>query len=208
MAFLAAWHTEAASPFVALSMVSGAQASLFLAPNGLGVYDTALGITWTQDADINSTDNWANQSAWAAGLTLGGESDWRLPNMDVNGDDVIADCLSDTQAACIDNEYGHLFYYGAGTTLLDGVTAGSPDPFSNVQSGVYWSGTELAGGPNGAWVFDFSNGDQGAQVKTNSRSAWAVADGNVFNAVVPIPASVWLFGSALGLLGWMRRKAV
>jgi len=25
--------------------------------------------------------------------------------------------------------------------------------------------------------------------------------------VVPIPATVWLFGSALGLLGWMQRKA-
>jgi hypothetical protein len=26
-------------------------------------------------------------------------------------------------------------------------------------------------------------------------------------ATVPIPATVWLFGSGLGLLGWMRRKA-
>jgi len=27
-------------------------------------------------------------------------------------------------------------------------------------------------------------------------------------AAVPVPASVWLFGSALGLLGWLRRKVV
>jgi hypothetical protein len=28
----------------------------------------------------------------------------------------------------------------------------------------------------------------------------------MFASVVPIPAAVWLFGSALGFLGWMRRK--
>lgn len=27
------------------------------------------------------------------------------------------------------------------------------------------------------------------------------------NPVIPIPAAVWLFGSALGLLGWVRRRA-
>jgi len=29
----------------------------------------------------------------------------------------------------------------------------------------------------------------------------------VINTVVPIPAAVWLFGSALGMLAWVRRKA-
>jgi len=30
---------------------------------------------------------------------------------------------------------------------------------------------------------------------------------NITYSVVPVPAAVWLFGSALGLLGWVRRKA-
>ena len=29
---------------------------------------------------------------------------------------------------------------------------------------------------------------------------------SISSAVVPVPAAVWLFGSALGLLGWTRRK--
>lgn len=31
--------------------------------------------------------------------------------------------------------------------------------------------------------------------------------GSVTVAAVPVPASVWLFGSALGVLGWIRRRA-
>jgi hypothetical protein len=34
----------------------------------------------------------------------------------------------------------------------------------------------------------------------------AVAAIRVNSNVVPIPAAVWLFGSGLGLLGWLRRR--
>jgi len=29
----------------------------------------------------------------------------------------------------------------------------------------------------------------------------------LFLVAVPVPAAVWLFGSALGLLGWVRRRS-
>ena len=49
-------------------------------------------------------------------------------------------------------------------------------------------------------------------------SAFTVANSPVFDTdywkldnisvnIVPIPAAVWLFGSALGLLGWARQRS-
>ena len=41
------------------------------------------------------------------------------------------------------------------------------------------------------------------QTQTGNNSIYKV---NLTTAAVPVPAAVWLFGSALGLLGWMRRR--
>lgn len=59
-------------------------------------------------------------------------------------------------------------------------------------------GTNVAYGVN--WVFgdtlsNYVSGDPGYLVENASVSA------------VPVPAAAWLFGSSLGLLGWIRRRA-
>jgi hypothetical protein len=195
-----------------LLFAGSASAALFgvlpatpLGTDWLAFYDDQLDITWTADANINGSDTWGNQVSWAATLTVGGVGGWRLPNMDVDGDNNIVICSSGAQAACMDNEYGHLFYYGEGTTSGSGITNTTPGPFSNVGPFRYWSGTQSADEITEAWVHTFNFGGSVENVKTNPDPAWAVHDGR---AVVPVPASVWLFGSALGLLGWLRRRRV
>ncbi len=167
-------------------------------------YDDRLDITWTANANINGSDTWDNQVAWAAGLDIDGVTGWRLPSMDVNGDGTIVDCTAG-RVACKDNEYGHLFNYGAGTVFGAGITASNPGPFSNVQSSLYWSSTEFAANPTNAWVFYFGFGNQSVYAKPNSFVGWAVHSGKV--SAVPIPAVAWLFGSGLtGWLGWLARR--
>jgi hypothetical protein len=179
-------------------------AALISVLGGQAYYDDQLDITWAQDANINGVKDWDTANAWAAGLTIAGVGGWRLPSMDVNGDDVIVDCTSD-QEACKDNEYGHLNNYGAGTVFGSGITSSSPGPFSHVQSVRYWSSTGFAPNPSLAWGFGFGGGGPGLDNKLDDFYGWAVQSGNV--GAVPVPAAVWLFGSGLiGLLGLARRK--
>jgi hypothetical protein len=187
-------------------MVSVAQAELF--DRGAFIYDDVLDITWTQDANINGQVIWGDQVAWAAGLSIvdtrpgaGGViyDDWRLPSMDLDDDDTIVDCSSAPELNCRDNEYGYMYHQ-------NDVTAASPGFFSNVEGDtVYWSGTAFAPEGSEAWYTNFGIGSQGHASKNGFiQYGWAVRSGDV--AVVPVPAAVWMFGSALGLLGWMRRR--
>jgi hypothetical protein len=214
-------RTNKSSAFLNISVVAGLFVSLSANAAFIGVlpetpdgtdwqayYDDQLDITWTADASINGGATWDGQVAWVAGLSISGVSGWRLPNMDVNDDDLLASCATDTQAQCMDNEYGHLYYYGAGTTLGSGVTVANQNPFSDIGltlNSQYWSSTETPINAGAAAHFNMGNGTQSFLTKLSGGPAWAVHDGNV--GVIPIPGAVWLFGSALGLLGWMRRKA-
>ena len=170
------------------------------------IYDTVMDITWAQPDTVR---NWGDANTWAAGLTLGGVSGWRLPYISVaagagpfTGSPV--DCSTASEAACRDNELGYMFYQNlSGTSGQSILTSGDPDLalFPTLQSSPYWSGTEFGSGF--AWGFNFGGGTQGSTVQDVSFGSWAVHSGSV----VPVPAAVWLFGSGLlGLIGIARRK--
>lgn len=191
-----------------LFVFASADASLIDRGDGL-IYDDVLDITWAQpDADRY----WDGANTWAAGLTLGGVSGWRLPYISVaagagpsTGSPV--DCSTATEAACRDNELGYMFYQNLGGSYGDPILdSGDPDLalFPTLLSNAYWSGTGYDS--DTAWIYGFYGGLDDVDSKLREpRYSWAVHAGDV--GAVPVPAAVWLFGSALGLLGWMRRKA-
>ena len=184
-----------------------ADAALLSRLGGLAYYDTELDITWATDANINGQANWFDQQAWVSGLTISGVSGWRLPSVDVNGDDNIVNCSPGGVVGCIDNEMGYLYYE-------EGISSLAPGPFSNIVSGTlsngasssYWSSTLNFPGSNSAQIFEFENGGNGSghTLLADYIYAWAVHDGDV--SAVPVPPAIWLFGSGLiGLVGFYRR---
>jgi hypothetical protein len=186
-------------------------------------YDTSLDITWLKDANAGAGsvfDNgrlpndgvmsWQNAMEWADSLsfTVGGDTwdAWRLPNMDVNNDGVVVLCFGGGVPGCEDNEIDHLFWE-------DGIRADSPGPFTNLYNGYYWSYMDISSGPTG-YVNDFffesdlpwgDGSDSNVKELEPYDRAWAVHSGQVGATVVPLPATIWLFGSGLmWLLGVSR----
>ncbi len=209
-----------------------ADAALVSRLGGLAYYDTEADLTWLADANANGLMNWANASAWAAGLDVAGVTGWRLPDTNpVNGTaydySFAYDGTTDigfnisaqgtTYAGSTASEMANMFYNVLGNNgwydtsgVATGCTAPNycltnTGPFSNLQSSYYWSATEYAPNTSYAWGFSTYEGGQGQGFKTGSFSAWAVQSGDV--GAIPVPAAVWLFGSGLlGLIGVARSK--
>ena len=191
-------------------------------------YDTDRNITWLRNANAaagssfdngaSSTDGrmgWNNAMAWAADLTVGSFSDWRLP--------VAQNPLTCTISIynCTASELGHLWYSELGNAV-----SGSFAVIGTVNTGDFqnlllesisylWTGTETDA--THAPAFSIGLGGQFNSIKESVPNfsveiqALAVRDGDVLATVtppngVPEPSTLLLTAAALLGLGVARRK--
>ena len=187
-------------------------------------YDTDRNITWLRNANAaagsafdNGSSNsdgrmgWSNAMAWAADLTVGSFSDWRLSPGVFN-------CLFNC------GELGHLWYDELGNALnasqqvIGIVNTGDFQNLPTARDGFLWTSTSTDA--THAFAYGFGNGSQGNDIKESSGGfiveyqALAVRDGDVLRTVTPpndVPEPGTLLLTAVALLGLgvaRRRRAV
>lgn len=206
------------------AIATPAQAALHVRGGGTMVYDDVLDVTWAADAGPVFGSIQAAR-AYAAGLTLGGATDWRLPNVFDVG-------TSNTCAGynCASSEVGYMHYVNFGAAAnqftFGGSNAANIALFTNHLGANLFglnqnftaanAGNHAAGGCDitvGAetctWVFR-NDGLQSYGGLVQPFKAWAVRDGDIDKlgaGAVPEPAT-WAM-MILGMLavgGAMRSR--
>ena len=117
------------------------------------VADSTTGLAWQDDYSDNGGDvkrtTWQDALVYCQELSLGGKSDWRLPNK---------------------NELFSIVDMSKYRPAISSV-------FTNVTSDNYWSSTSYASDSSYAWIVNFDNGDVVWNSKTYENSVRCVRGG-------------------------------
>jgi hypothetical protein len=174
------------------------------------------GLTWLKNANLADTVDfgvlgiepdgkmsWAVAQSWITAMNAAnyaGTNGWRLWSaLNSNGTGPCGPAFN-----CTGSELGHLFYTEGGLSQNQSITTSATLNlhFTNMQSSVYWSSTQLSN-PLYAWYFDTDGGRQTNDLKGYQFLGWAVRPGQV--AAAPLPATGLLMALGLLALGATRR---
>lgn len=123
---------------------------------GEAILDWETGLVWEKSPDT-STRTWAGAISDAYTKEVGGRKGWRFPTVEELA------------------------------SLVDTSVSGSPKlpsgyPFTNVQSGLYWSSTTVVGDTSVAWGVHFGTGGVDNGVKSLYYYVWCVRGGHGHDA--------------------------
>jgi len=117
--------------------------------NSEAVLDRETGLVWERSPQGNN-QNWAQARTTCAGKAIGDRKGWRLPSF------VELESLVDPSVAA------------PGPTLPAG------HPFTNVQSGLYWSAATSAENSTTAWSVNYLSGNLTPSTKSLDLGVWCV----------------------------------
>ncbi len=152
--------------------------------------------------------------AWADQLVVDGIDGWRLPELTrFDSGCYFGQAVTSRLGDCTDGDFTELWVEillnEYSDRLMETDRLADARLFDHWQAGSYWTGTLNAGDAsnNSAHVFSTFGGYLLNSIDGRA-FAIAVRDGDVGElSAVPVPAGVWLFGTALvGLAGFAQRR--
>lgn len=195
----------------------------------LGDYPSdPYGPSYTELIRTDGSMSWGGALHWIDAMNAAnylGYSDWRMPTMmdtgapgcdfAYNGTDCGFNVQTGSESTTVYSEMASLWYDTLGNLAIYDTSGNHNQPgwgltntgsFSNIQAAYYWTGLEYPNvNPWYAWYLSTEHGLQHWDQKVYSNYAFVVREGDI--SAIPIPASVWLFGSGLlGLIGTARGK--
>jgi hypothetical protein len=214
-----------------LGLTAAAQAALIDRGNGF-IYDTALNVTWLQNANLaagssfddgdSHTDgklSFSAASAWVSSLIFDGVSGWRLPSATIATSDgscdfgfAGTDCGYNVNTS--HSELAYLFTTELGNRSVVDASGNPQTPYGLVSTGPfiglkpmqYWTGTTFAPNPDRAWNFDMNYGYQNYDFEDRFfYGVMAVHDGDIAPAV-PEPATWGLMLAGVVAVAAVRRR--